>query len=40
MTNDSMLADAFRPYWCARDHKHVSSAPEEPRSMIDNSVNC
>ena len=26
MTNDSMVADAFRPCLCARDHKHVSSA--------------
>ena len=43
MTNDSVVADAFRPYRCARDHKHVSSGgrrSEEPRSMIDNSVKC
>ena len=26
MTNDSVVADAFRPYRCARDHKHVSSS--------------
>ena len=43
-TNDSVVADAFRPYRCARDHKHVSSVgrrrPEEPRSMLDNSVKC
>ena len=26
MTNDSVVADAFRPYRCARDPKHVSFA--------------
>ena len=26
MTNDSVMADAFRPCRCARDHKHVSFA--------------
>ena len=25
MTNDPIVADAFRPYRCVRDHKHVSS---------------
>ena len=41
MTNDSVVADAVRPYRCARDHNYASAGSrhsEEPRSMIDNSV--
>ena len=26
VTNDTLVADTFRPYRCARDHNHVSSA--------------
>ena len=43
MTNDSVVADAFRPYRCARDHKHVSfaggrrsrRAQEHPRQFCE-----
>ena len=43
MTNDSVVADAFRPYRCARDHKHVPfagcrrsrRAQEHPRQFCE-----
>ena len=46
MTNDSVVADVFRPYRCARDHEHISfaggrrsrGAQECPRQFCDVSV--
>ena len=31
MTNDSVMADAFRPYRCARDHKYASAGSRHSR---------
>ena len=31
MTNDSLLADAFRPYRCARDHNYASAGSRHSR---------
>ena len=45
MTNDSVVADAFRPYRSARYDKHIFfllevDTPEEIKSILDNSVRC
>ena len=31
MTTDSTVADAFRPYWCARDHKYAFAGGRRSR---------